>query len=87
MIVAVHSIGGQDLTIVLASEKRAVYTQHGSTVAERFDAYTEREEHSMQNPDSWELWQQEVLDVYIGAWISRLQDVEETDNSVVRVLE
>jgi hypothetical protein len=40
----------------------------------------------MQNLDSWELCQQQVLDVYICAYIPRMRGVE-MDNTVVRVLE
>jgi hypothetical protein len=41
----------------------------------------------MHNLNSWELWQQEVLDVYICVWIPHMRGVGEMDNTVVRVLE
>jgi hypothetical protein len=75
--------GGEDLTLVLASEKCAIYTYHRSTMTESFDAYTEREEQSMQHHHSWELRHDHVLDVNIGAWIPVLQCAEETDNTVI----
>jgi len=80
LILAVLTNDCQDLTLVLASEKSAIYTYHRSTMPESFDAYTEREEQSMQHPHSWELWHEEVLDVDIGARIPVLQRVEEPDN-------
>ena len=65
------------------SEKSAIYTYDRSAMPEGFDAYTEREEQSMQHPHSWELWHEEVLDVDIGARIPVLQCVEEPDNRVI----
>src|SRR5664279_1166412 len=85
LIVAVLTNGGQDLTPVLASEKSAIYTYHRTTMSESFDAYTEREEHSMQHLHTWELWHEEILDVDVGAWILFLECVEEPDNRVICV--
>ena len=38
---------------------------HRSAMPESFDAYTEREEETMQHPHSWELWHEHVLDIAV----------------------
>ena len=83
LILAVLTYGCEDLTLVLACEKSTVNTYHRSAMPESFDAYTKREEETMQHPHSWELWHEQVLDIDIGAWIPLLQGVEELDNRVI----
>ena len=69
LVVPVLTYGGQDLTPVLASEKCAIHTNHWSAMPESFNAYSKREENSMQNLNIWVLWIHIVLDLDICAWI------------------